>query len=180
MANWTTCFNWVMDNEDAARQYANVPDAPGRWDTTQTPKVWVGARAISGINSSAFPAQFSKIAAMPQESRGPAVEEFYAETFWNQYLNQVESDDVAKRVLDAEVNMGPGTGVKLLQTAIGFPPASVDGAWGPNTLAACNSGNQATVVQTFIAARIQHYKSIVAKDPSKQQYLEEWVSRASK
>ena len=43
MSIWTTAYNWMLDNEDAEREYKVVPDAPP------------GAFAISGINSAAFP-----------------------------------------------------------------------------------------------------------------------------
>ena len=49
MSDFSVCFEWMMDNEDARRAYAQVPDAPP------------GAFAISGINSAAFPIDFADI-----------------------------------------------------------------------------------------------------------------------
>ena len=119
MADFQVCYNWMMDNEDQGRQYKTVPDAPP------------GAFAISGINSSAFPTQFAKINALTLDQRGAVVEQFYQDTFWNKWFDQIASDELAERVFDSAVNMGPGTAVKLLQTAAGCP---ADGVWGPQTV----------------------------------------------
>lgn len=160
MASFDVAYEWMMDNEDSRREYAIVPD--------------VGGQAISGINSHSFPAQFAAIAALPQAERGPAVRNFYMLEFWNHWFDALVSDDISKRVFDASVNMGGGTAVRLLQQAVGV---FVDGAWGPETVAATNASSP---VAAFIAARCQHYRDIVTAKPSDEKYLEEWLARASK
>ncbi|HUX43541.1 MAG TPA: glycosyl hydrolase 108 family protein [Terracidiphilus sp.] len=154
MASFNVAFSWMMDNEDAARKYATVPDT--------------GGMAISGINSAAYPSDFARINAMPQSLRGPAVADFYQQNFWNQWYAQIESDDVAKRVFDAAVNMGPGTACKLIQEAAGAVP---DGAWGPNTVAAINRCDADTLVTAFKQDRLNHYTAIVSTNPSDAKYL---------
>jgi lysozyme family protein len=167
-------YNFMMDNEDYPRQYKTVPDAPP------------GAFAISGINSASYPAQFNAINAIPQAQRGPAIEQFYKTIFWNHWLEQLISVELAKRVFDTSVNMGPHMAVKLLQTAINsvVPSAvTVDGTWGPNTLAHANAipaTGPINVVDAFRSVREQHYKDIVAKNPDDQKYLKGWLARASK
>jgi hypothetical protein len=156
VASFETAYNWMMDNEDRARACAIVPDDPR------------GARAISGINSVAYPSEYAAIAALPQSQRQPAVQNFYQVHFWNQWYARLTFDDVSKRVFDAAVNMGPGTAVKLLQQASG---SAVDGAWGPDTVALVNSIDSATMVSKFQAARLAHYQAIVANNPSLAQYL---------
>lgn len=164
MADFATAYAWMMDNEDEAREYANVPDAPP------------GARAISGINSEAFPVQFAAIAAIAQANRGPAVQNFYESQFWNSWFAQLTSDDLAKRVFDESVNAGEGTAVKLMQMAIS-PSLTADGCWGPKTVAAANSGDYVTL---FISLREQHYRNIAAANPADEKYLDEWLARAKK
>ena len=115
MANFEVCYEWMMDNEDAGRNYEKVSDDPP------------GAFAISGINSAKFPTQFARIDALPQSQRAAAVHTFYEATFWNRWYAQLIADEVAKRVYDAAVNMGPATAARLLQQAAG---AEQDGAWG--------------------------------------------------
>jgi lysozyme family protein len=174
MADFLTAYNWMMDNEDAPRAYKTVPDAPP------------GAFAISGINSVAFPARFAAINALPQASRGGAVQSFYHDIFWNQWLDQVTSDEVAKRVFDAAVNMGQGTAVKILQAAVNWTgdastdALQADGVWGPNTLAEVNKCDPDQLVQKFKDLRVSHYQRIVDANPSDQQYLAQWTERASK
>lgn len=155
MADWDVCYNWVLDNEDAARAYAIVPDAPP------------GAHAISGINSAAYPLQFAKISALPPDQRGVEVENFYQAAFWNKWYAQLASDELAKRVFDVAVNMGPGTAVKLLQNAAG---CAADGCWGPATLAAVNAMGDFLVVP-FKTARLAHYQAIVKRNPALAHYL---------
>lgn len=168
MANFDVCFNWMMDNEDRRRSYQTVPDYPP------------GSSAISGINSHAYPNQFASILAIPQNQRGPAVQEFYQVNFWNQWFGQLSYDDVAKRVFDAAVNMGPATAVKLLQIAVGFNTSDVDGAWGPHTVSAANVMSSPALVNAFQSARTEHYRQIVDRNPSEGIYLPAWIARAEK
>lgn len=172
MAVFLTSYFWMLENEDATHAYAVVPDAPP------------GAHAISGINSSAFPSQFETIAALPQNQRGPAVQNFYQTQFWNQWFQQLTSDEVAKRVFDASVNMGPGTAVYLLQQAVNdSSPATVlneDSQWGPKTVGAANACNPVALVAAFKSARVFHYECIVKANPQDEKYLAAWITRAEK
>ncbi len=171
MAAFDTCYEWMMDNEDRARACAIVPDAPP------------GAHAISGINSASFPAEFAAIAALKQPQRGPAVKAFYQSHFWNTWFDQLESDELAKRVFDAAVNMGSGEAVRLLQ--IGLQAAlgafvAVDGKWGPQTLQHANACDPAMLVSSFKNARAQHYRDIAQKNPALAGFLNGWLVRAEK
>jgi len=175
MADFVTAFQWMMLSEDSQLQCAVVPDS--------TPAGATGpCYAISGINSGSFPADYATIAALPQSSRLPAVQQFYQKQFWNSWFDQLISDDVAKRVFDFAVNGGPGTAVKTLQRAVNALGGNltVDGGWGPMTLAAANAADQAALAQAFIDARVAHYQEIVANDPSDAQYLKSWTARAEK
>lgn len=161
-------YTFMMNNEDRSQSHAIVPDAPP------------GAHAISGINSAAFPTEFAAIAAISQSQRGPAVKQFYLTHFWNKWMNQITSDDVAERLLDAGVNMGLGMAVKLLQTAVSNLGHSVtiDGGFGPNTLAAINACDPSALVAAFQVVRIAHYEAIVAANPNDSQYETQWIARA--
>jgi len=169
MADFDVAFNWMMDAEDRSRKYAVVPDYPP------------GSHAISGINSSSFPGAYQAIAALPQSTRGPAIENFYRTSFWNQWFSQLTSDELAKRVFDMAVNGGPGTAVKLLQEAIGDcgQTVSIDGKWGPNTVAAANACTESEIVLAFKAARAQRYRDIVERNPAESGFLDAWLTRAA-
>jgi len=167
--SFDVAFNWMMDNEDARREYADVPDA--------------GGRAISGINSKAFPHDYERIAATPQSQRGPLVHNFYLAQFWNQFYAAISSDDLCKRVFDAAVNMGPGTAVKILQRAVNTvtkEPIKTDGGWGPATITAVNACDPAQLLAAFKAGRSRHYQAIVAMKPETSKYLRVWLPRAVK
>lgn len=169
MANFEVAFTWMMLNEDSQRQYATVPD--------------VGFQAISGINSKSFPDQFATINAIPQAQRGPAVEQFYMVNFWNPWFGQIISDEVAKRVFDAAVNMGSSTAVKILQIACNSlltPLIAQDGAWGPATVHQVNDAAPDALVSAYIAARRAHYVDIIRVKPELSRYLAAWLARASK
>lgn len=162
-------YNFMMDNEDMGRQYKTAPDAPP------------GAYAISGINSVAYPTQFETINAIPQSQRGSAVEKFYETYFWNKWFNELTNVPLSMRVFDSAVNMGPGTAVILLQKAVNsIAPDSliVDGHWGPNTVATVNKF--VNLLAAFQSTRAQYYRDIVAKNPSDEKYLSQWLSRAEK
>jgi hypothetical protein len=167
MANYQTAFEWLMESEDPQHLCAVVPDAPP------------GAHAISGINSAAFPYDFERISAILPEWRLPAVSDFYEAHFWNQWFAQFDSDELAKRVFDASVNMGAGTAVKLLQSVL-WPSEVHDGLWGPLTVQAANDGNPTATVEGFKAARREHYLDIVKANLEDAKYLNTWLARASK
>jgi lysozyme family protein len=173
MADFNIAFPWTMQFEDPRMDCAQVPDAapagvPGP------------CYAISGINSGAWPDDFATIAALAQDSRSPAVQAFYQAHFWNTWFDQLNTDDVAKRVFDFGVNAGSGTSVKTLQRAVNSLGGNltVDGRWGPNTLAASNAADPVALQQAFIAARVAYYQAIVARNPANAIYLKGWLTRA--
>jgi hypothetical protein len=175
VADFLTAFQWMMQWEDSRLECAVVPDST---PAGATPPCY----AISGINSGSFPLDYEAIAALPQGSRLSAVRQFYQNQFWNNWFDQMISDDVAKRVFDFAVNGGPGTAVKTLQRAVNAlgGTLTVDGGWGPNTLAAANAADQAALQQAFINARVAYYQQIAANNSSEAQYLGVWTARAQK
>ena len=171
MASFDTAYEWTMDNEDPARKYAVVPDVPE------------GSHAISGINDHFYPAEFKIIADALVNQRAELVRDFYDAKFWNRWFQALQSDEVAKRVFDAAVNMGPGTAVKLLQTAtmnVSGIVEDVDGEWGPTTLLRANTCSADLLASGFRQARVAHYRDIVLKHPEKAKFLAGWLVRAGK
>jgi hypothetical protein len=173
MSDWNACFDFMMNNEDPARACAAESD--------ECPAGCVGpCFAIAGINSGVFPQQFAEIVALPRGERETAIEAFYQKNFWNQWFAQLVSDQVAMRVFDAAVNMGPGTAVGLLQQAVNSfhqgNPLAVDSGWGPLTLAATNACNPLTLVPAFRHARVAHLEEHDAGNPA----LAALIARAQK
>ena len=170
MADFSTCYNFMMDNEDAPRACAVINDPTA---------VYPAAQAISGINSAFYPAQFAVIAALPQSQRAVAVESFYQKEFWNKWFNALASTDVTARVFDTAVNMGPGTAVKFLQQAVNsFCTAdnklAVDGCWGSATVTATNAVNPQMLLVSYHNIRCDHYRAIGGPN------LAAWLARAAK
>lgn len=167
MADFPTCLDWVLGFEDPQRTYEPHPDEPP------------GAHALAGINSNAYPEDYARIAALSPEQRPPAVAEFYRDKYWR--YDEVKSDEVAKRVMDASVNMDFRIGVRLLQTAIAEmkgPALEVDGLWGPLTLKAANSCDPLQLVASFRTVRSNRYRSLVEHNPRFEKYLKGWLRRA--
>jgi lysozyme family protein len=173
VADFDYCYAFVLANEDRTPPvYAEVPDDPP------------GARAISGINSAYFPAQFAIIASLPQAQRGPSVKAFYQSTFWNAWYAQLLDTDLGARVLDAAVDMGPRTAVELAQDAVNGqghePQLARDGVWGPLTLAAINGLEPNGLLTAFKGVRAFKYKCIAAANPALASNLPGWLARAAK
>ena len=164
MAEFSICFPFVLPNEDFdPPRYEIVSDPVPNRDPN--------AKAIAGINSHYWPADFARIAAIPQDQRGPAVAAFYEANFWNRWLASLISNRIAAMALDSGVNQGAGWAVRFLQGASG---CTVDGAWGPNTIASANAANLDYQVQRFIELRQARYREVGG--PS----LENWLARAAK
>lgn len=176
MADWNIAYNWMMDNEDYPRACKEVPDAG---------PAGAPCYAISGINSAAWPTQFAAIAALAQDQRETAVQQFYHDNIWDSWFPQVASDEVCKRVFDYAVNANRNQAVKCLQQAVNSLNANgtqlkEDGGWGPMTLAAVNAADPDALVTAFKAKRLAHYQAIVAANPARAQYLNAWTARAEK
>lgn len=177
MASFDVALNWTLNFEDSQRQYAVVND--------------VGGIAIAGINSRSFPTDCARIAALPQDQRAEPVAKFYQVNFWNQWYQQIASDEVAKRVFDMAVNGGTGAAVKCLQRAISDVmgedeedehACTVDGKWGPDTIGWANALNKGWTAEELVSAfkqlRGDHYRAIVSNNPEMAKYLNVWLARA--
>lgn len=169
MSQFSPAFDFLMDSEDSRRQYAIVPD--------------IGGNAISGINSASFPEDYADIASIPQDSRGPAVSDFYQRCFWSP-LNAggLDSQDLANRVLDQAVNGGLNTGAVMLQRAANACGCRLaeDGHIGIMTLEEVNALDSERIIAAYREARCSHYRAIVAAKPEDQKYLAQWLARAQK
>lgn len=112
--------------------------------------------------------------------------DLYTEHWWNKYgYEGIEDADVAAKVLDMAVNMGGGTAHRVIQTALTKygVPTTVDGKFGPNTIANLNqavrrSGGSAGLLQVIRGAQLTHYRAIVTKNPRLSVFLPGWKNRA--
>jgi hypothetical protein len=175
MADPATCIAFVLQNEDRPLLHAIVPDLPGAWGMVAGVKTWLGAHAVSGINSTAFPLQYAAIAAIPQAARGPAVENFYQTEEWSTWYAELPDDNqAAMRILDMAVNSGEGHAWRTAQAAVNaISPAQIaeDGHPGPATVTAINVCNQNAFVAAFRAAHVEHLEEFDADNPALPQLI---------
>lgn len=106
----------------------------------------------------------------------------YRDFFWLRYgYGDIENQDVATKVFDAAVNMGPTWGHRLAQYALiecGYP-VNPDGVMGPKTISALNSVDPQQWLKSMVAQMEQRYRLIVAGRPQSAKFLSTWLRRAA-
>ena len=108
-----------------------------------------------------------------------SIDEFAAilkELYWDHCNgDSITDQQVANIIVDWFWGSGYGV-LKILQEMLGISPT---GFIGPVTIAAINSKDPATLVNTIADRRIQFYKTIVAEHPNWQEFLQGWINRAN-
>lgn len=169
MAQFGPALNFLLDLEDRARTYAIHTDNNGKG-------------VIAGINEGAWPVEYAAIAAAEVSKRAALVSDFYLKNYWDQRkLTALASQDIANRVLAADVNMQFHEGGILLQRAINtITPGTLtmDGVIGPITLAAANACDRGLLLDAFRKQAVLYYQAVVAKNPADAPYLAGWTARA--
>lgn len=102
-------------------------------------------------------------------------ERIYREKYW--YFDGVRDQDVATKLFDMAVNMGPETAIKHLQVALRSFGLSItlDGDFGPQTLKATNLIQPREVLKGLRLRQIQHYLRLEKVD---NPFLRGWLNRA--
>lgn len=112
-------------------------------------------------------------------TRDQAVD-LYRRDFWDQQYAKL-SQALATKLLDAIVNLGPQSAVRVLQQAIndeGFGPLQSDGIFGPSTLQAARLCPPEKLLRGFRARLAGHYTKLVMADPAREVFLLGWLRRA--
>lgn len=109
--------------------------------------------------------------------------EIYRRDWWDRYrYGEIEDLDVATKVFDLSVNMGPLPAHKLLQEAINFTKAgriAVDGIIGPMTLSVLNyQGEPERVVEALRFLAAKRYYELAKARPANRGFLFGWLNRA--
>lgn len=110
--------------------------------------------------------------------------EIYKRHFWDKYRYGVLPQDLATKVFDLSVNMGPRQAHKLLQRScrsVGITLTD-DGIIGPRTLGAIDTINNAGRANELLAALRSEaagfYRVLVAQKPIYQKFIRGWLNRA--
>lgn len=104
---------------------------------------------------------------------------FYKGEFWD-VLNgdNILAQSFAESFFDFSVNVGSGTGAKILQTYLGV---TADGAIGPKTIAKLNSEllkNTYNVNIDFTILKIKRYGQVVKNNAAQIKNLHGWLNRS--
>jgi lysozyme family protein len=142
MAQLNQALDFILDNEDRHRSYEPA------MDNNNYP-------VIAGINRKSWTSEYDAIAKLPVAKRPSAVEDFYNANFWQPMkLQELNSQDVANRVMDMGVNAGYGTAIRLLQRAL---LVKQDGLMGPTTISVANATASALLLSEYRKTRVEYY-----------------------
>lgn len=107
--------------------------------------------------------------------------DIYRRDWWDRLrLGEIQDPDVAAKVMDLAVNVGAGTGFRLLQRALlaAGQKVTVDGVMGPQTLAAVNAAEPRILLAALRAEAAGHYRLLIAKNPKLAVFEQGWTNRA--
>lgn len=141
--------------------YVNDPDDPG-------------GETKFGISKRSYPDL--DIRALTEEQ----AREIYRRDWWDEYgYDRIEDPELAARVMDLAVNMGPHRAHRLLQKALcdAGCPVDVDGWLGPGTVDAVNRHPVPALVLAHLKLRALRRYAFIAEHPSRRKYLLGWVRR---
>jgi lysozyme family protein len=111
--------------------------------------------------------------------------EIYIKWFWVQHnIGEIPNLQIATKVLDLSVNMGPVTAIKLLQESINrcqMKPILVDGIIGEQTIDAISPHDILThrLIIDYRVAAAEHYDKIIQKNPKLAVFRNGWLRRAA-
>ncbi|RSK24184.1 glycosyl hydrolase 108 family protein [Hymenobacter metallilatus] len=176
MADFSTAYRIVHGNEGG---YAKILGDKGGETymgiARNSHPNWTGWRIIDAVKATRhmYWNEYIDNAELKQ-----MVVNFYRAT-WNQMLGDgIRSQPVANLYYDFYTNSGGATTV--LQRVLVYQfrqKITVDGAPGPQTLAAINAVDGASLHNALKAARIAYVQDLVRRDPSMGQFLDTWLRR---
>lgn len=156
---------YVFDkNDPGGETYKGVsrranPDWPG-WPLVTTAK-----------DRDGFPNNLEELPNLQDE-----VTLLYSRNYWlKTKCHFISSQEIAEKLFDMAVNMGPKSAVKLAQKASNV---KADGVIGPKTLAALNSADSDIFMLRFRLEIISKYVKICKGRGSSKRYLYGWIKRA--
>jgi len=109
--------------------------------------------------------------------------EIYRRDWWDRYgYDRIKSLDVAAKVFDLAVNMGPAAAHKCLQRALhacGQRHVTIDGVLGPQTIGAANNVRpRAMLLAALRAEAAAYYRHLVERRPELRRFEQGWLNRA--
>lgn len=104
----------------------------------------------------------------------------YFNDFWKPFFYEKIDVDLAGKVFDTAVNIGPKKAFKLLQQAVNNYGANllVDGSVGEKTIQAVNKLDPKILLAEFRVQQEQYYNSLVTSNPKLKKFINGWIKRA--
>ncbi len=103
-------------------------------------------------------------------------ETYYDEHYWKSLYSEIEDQFVANKLFDMGVLFGVGTAVQMLQ---GILKLTVDGVFGPQTLAAVNGADSFSLLVAYKTVLVQHAINIGAEHPEEREFVVGWMRRVN-
>jgi len=103
----------------------------------------------------------------------------YKKDYWDPYhFDKLKDQEVADKMFDMAVLVGPKTAISLMQKAIWYydPTIVVDGILGPITLKAINTFID-HILEDYDTELCDHFLKVVTNNPKNQIYLHGWLER---
>jgi len=169
MAEFITAYQVVIGNEGI---YSNDPDDSGKRTVMGISEnnwpSWAGWKIVGQLSTPKEMATNTELQSL--------VQQFYLNNFWNPIKgDDIASQKIANSIMDAGVNMGVKTSVKLAQKTVGV---SDDGVIGNDTIKALNASEERLFIAEFALNKIGRYCDIVDAKPNQIKYLKGWVRRS--
>lgn len=183
VANLKEAFDFTLQHEDPQLSGVVTNDA--------------GGRTRFGVALKFHPDLPDRFFDGPAEDALATAERIYEQDYWAPLrLGEVESQNIANKLLDMAVNMGIHQAGHLAQRAVNAlisrgaqpsdgpqPPSPAtplieDGKIGDHTIAAINSLDPRQLHQALGEFCKQFYLHVVANNPAQAKYLHGWLKRA--
>jgi len=101
---------------------------------------------------------------------------YYSEHYWKSLYSEIEDQHVANKLFDLGVLFGVGTAVQMMQ---GVLKLTVDGVFGPATLAAVNESEPLSLLTAYKTVMVQHAIDIGGAHPQERQFVVGWIRRVN-
>lgn len=154
--NFIACLNAVLEIEGGFSDDKQDPGGATNLGVTLSSwSGWVG-----------HPATIAEIEALTPAAVGP----LYQADFWNAAHCPALPIGIDMSIFDIAVNSGVGHAIRALQGCAG---ATIDGLFGPGTLAAVNACKPLTLISAIALEREAFYRSL----PTFSRFGDGWLSR---
>jgi len=161
--NFDQAIQRILSSEGG---FTDDPDDSGNWTGG---KIGVGVCKGTkwGISAASYPTLDIK-----NLTQAVAIK-IYLNDFWLKYRIASYPDSIRLHMLDVSINSGNARAVKILQRAVGFTGADIDGDAGPQTMARAAKVD----IWDYHNERNDFYIVYADLNPVKRKYLKGWIRR---